>query len=64
MSCHGNFLRKIALVASHIGMERGDYTIIYFLSDPISGYIGNYDWQRGDEFDRVRSTSLHLTKLE
>ena len=29
VSCHGNFLRKIALLVPHFGIDRGDYTLIF-----------------------------------
>ena len=55
VTSHGDLLRKIALKAMQMGINRGEYSIIYYLSDPISTYIGNYQWQRGDDYDLVRA---------
>ena len=63
LSCHGNVFRKFALIARQVGMKPEEYTIIYFISDPTSGNIGNYGWKRGDEFDLVRDVLMFVICL-
>ena len=59
VNCHGDLLRKIALTAQRSGIARGEYSIIFFLSDPLSSFIGNYHWERGDHLDIVRANPSH-----
>ena len=59
VNCHGDLLRKIALTAQRSGIPRGEYSIIFFLSDPLSSFIGNYHWERGDDLDIVRVNPFH-----
>ena len=59
VNCHGDLLRKIALTTQRSGIPRGEYSIIFFLSDPLSSFIGNYHWERGDGLDIVRVNPTH-----
>ena len=53
VSCHGDVLRQLVLLARNLGMKQGEYIIIYFISDQSSAHIGKWHWERGDHLDLV-----------
>ena len=53
VSCHGDVLRQLVLLAPNLGMKQGEYIIIYFISDQSSALIGKWHWERGDHLDLV-----------
>ena len=42
------------MLATGLGMTPGEYIFIFMITDPNSDFVGNWQWERGDEFDMVR----------
>ena len=53
--CHGDIFRQLVLMARTMGMEVGEYSFIFYTSQPGNPTIGDYSWERGDGYDLVRS---------
>ena len=52
VNCIGTLLRQLVLLAPYAGLKPGEYTIIFLII--VRGSVGDYGWERGDEFDLVR----------
>ena len=54
VNCHGEYIRQLVMLATGLGMTPGEYIFIFMITDPNSDFVGNWQWERGDEFDMVR----------
>ena len=61
--CNGDVFRDMILLGQHMGMEPGEYTFIFYISQPGSPIVGNFSWERGDDLDSVRE-SFHPAYID